>query len=49
MKNVFYIFSFKAKRRKLQDVVLDIQGVFEMRAEILITSYWFHIELGKNI
>jgi hypothetical protein len=27
----------------------DIQGVFEMRAEILITSYWLHLELGKNI
>jgi hypothetical protein len=26
-----------------------IQGVFEMRAQILITNYWLHIELGKNI
>jgi hypothetical protein len=26
-----------------------LQGVFEMRAEILITSYWLHVELGKNI
>jgi hypothetical protein len=26
-----------------------IQGVFEMRADILITSHWLHIELGKNI
>jgi hypothetical protein len=26
-----------------------IQGVFEMRAEILTTSYWLHVELGKNI
>jgi hypothetical protein len=26
-----------------------IQGVFEMRAQILITSYWLHVELGKNI
>jgi hypothetical protein len=25
-----------------------IQGVFEMRAQILITSYWLHGELGKN-
>jgi hypothetical protein len=23
-----------------------IQGVFEMPAEILITSYWLHVELG---
>jgi hypothetical protein len=28
---------------------LPIQGVFEMRAEILITSYWLRVELGKNI
>jgi hypothetical protein len=27
----------------------SIQGVFEMRAQILITSYWLHVELGKNI
>jgi hypothetical protein len=26
-----------------------IQGVFEIRAQILITSYWLHVELGKNI
>jgi hypothetical protein len=26
-----------------------IQGVFESCAEILITSYWLHVELGKNI
>jgi hypothetical protein len=26
-----------------------IQGVFEMSAEILITSYWLHVEFGKNI
>jgi hypothetical protein len=28
---------------------LPIQGVFEMRAEILITSHWPRAELGKNI
>jgi hypothetical protein len=28
---------------------LGIQGVFESCAEILTTSYWFHVELGKNI
>jgi hypothetical protein len=27
----------------------DIQGVIEMREEILTTSYWLHVELGKNI
>jgi hypothetical protein len=26
-----------------------IQSVFEMRAQILTTSYWLHVELGKNI
>jgi hypothetical protein len=24
-----------------------IQGVFEMRAQILTTSYWLHVERGK--
>jgi hypothetical protein len=26
-----------------------IQGVTEMYGKILTTSYWFHVELGKNI
>jgi hypothetical protein len=26
-----------------------IQGDFESCADILITSYWLHVELGKNI
>jgi hypothetical protein len=30
-------------------IFVDIQGVFEMRAEILTTIYWLHVELGKNI
>jgi hypothetical protein len=25
----------------------NIQGVFESCADILITSYWLHVELGK--
>jgi hypothetical protein len=25
-----------------------VQGVFEMRAQTLTTSYWPHAELGKN-
>jgi hypothetical protein len=29
--------------------VFNIQGISEMRAEILTTSYWLHVELGKNI
>jgi hypothetical protein len=28
---------------------LDLQGDFESCADILITSYWLHVELGKNI
>jgi hypothetical protein len=28
---------------------LIIQGVLEVRAQILTTSYWLHVELGKNI
>jgi hypothetical protein len=28
---------------------LKIQGVFEMRAQILTTSYWLHVELRKHI
>jgi hypothetical protein len=26
-----------------------IQGDFKSCADILITSYWLHVELGKNI
>jgi hypothetical protein len=40
----------------LEDVHLEgkayfskIQGVIEMRDQILTTSYWLHVELGKNI
>jgi hypothetical protein len=29
-------------------VHICIQGVFEIRAQILITSYWLHVELGKK-
>jgi hypothetical protein len=27
----------------------NIQGDFESCADILITSYWLHAELGKNV
>jgi hypothetical protein len=27
----------------------SIQGDFESCADILITSYWLHVELGKNV
>jgi hypothetical protein len=43
----------KSKSSKLgtrnTEVYLFVQGVFEIRAEILTTSYWLHVELGKNI
>jgi hypothetical protein len=29
--------------------LICIQGVFESCAEILTTSYWLHVEFGKNI
>jgi hypothetical protein len=32
-----------------QDIQPDIQDVFESCAEILTTSYWLYVELGKNI
>jgi hypothetical protein len=32
-----------------QDIQPDIQAVFESCAEILTTSYWLYVELGKNI
>jgi hypothetical protein len=35
-------------RNMLQNGKNLIQGVFEMRAQILITSYWLHVELGKK-
>jgi hypothetical protein len=28
---------------------INIQGVIEMLDQILTTSYWLHVELGKNI
>jgi hypothetical protein len=34
-------------REQLQD--LHYTRVLEMRAQILTTSYWLHVELGKNI
>jgi hypothetical protein len=30
-------------------MIKGIQGDFESCADILITSYWLHAELGKNI
>jgi hypothetical protein len=33
----------------LSSLVFEIQGDFESCADILITSYWLHVELGKNV
>jgi hypothetical protein len=31
------------------EVARTIQGDFESCADILMTSYWLHVELGKNV
>jgi hypothetical protein len=41
LKTKYYICHF--------NLSLNIQGVIEMRAQILTTNYWLHVELGKNI
>jgi hypothetical protein len=28
-------------------MIIKIQGVFEMRVQILTMSYWLHVELGN--
>jgi hypothetical protein len=35
--------------KRMENYSQNIQVVFEMRAQILIMSYWLHVELGKNI
>jgi hypothetical protein len=37
------------KRTNSQIVRAFIQGVIESCTDILTTSYWVHVELGKNI
>jgi hypothetical protein len=46
----FYRLLFE-KRNFSQKSKFDtyIQGDFESCADILITSYWLHVELGKNV
>jgi hypothetical protein len=47
---VIYRVTWRFKIRKNNNEVTKyIQGVFESCAEILITSCWLHVELGKNI
>jgi hypothetical protein len=38
-----------AKAHKTIFAPNNTQGDFESCADILITSYWLHVELGKNI
>jgi hypothetical protein len=42
----FLIENCQWKRQKSISTI--IQGVIEMRDQILTTNYWFHVELGKN-
>jgi hypothetical protein len=35
--------------QKFMPKIKYIQGDFESCADILITSYWLHVQLGKNI
>jgi hypothetical protein len=41
--------NFSSSNLSIKEILEIIQGVFEMRALILTTSYWLHVELGKNI
>jgi hypothetical protein len=34
---------------KLVKDIMYLQGIIESCADILTTSYWLHVELGKNI
>jgi hypothetical protein len=39
----------QAFQRHLYIINMYIQGVIESCTDILTTSYWLHVELGKNI
>jgi hypothetical protein len=38
-----------ADMRPMISAEWSIQGDFESCADILVTSYWLHVKLGKNI
>jgi hypothetical protein len=42
-------FFFSSEFFKSVSQSIYLQGVFEMRVQILTTSYWLHVELGKNM
>jgi hypothetical protein len=48
---MIYFAKIKNITSKIQHVFwkVALQGDFESCADILITSYWLHVELGKNI
>jgi hypothetical protein len=48
-KGIFSEFRRSNRVMKFMLYQMHIQGVFESCAEILSTSYWLHVELGKNI
>jgi hypothetical protein len=48
-KGIFSQFRRSNRVMKFMLYQMHIQGVFESCAEILSTSYWLHVELGKNI
>jgi hypothetical protein len=39
----------KIKEKMRLVIIVDIQDVIESCTDILTTSYWLHVELGKNI
>jgi hypothetical protein len=45
-RKIDYIHNYTYLLRYLKDI---IQGVIESCTDILTTSYWLHVELGKNI
>jgi hypothetical protein len=47
--NLFNFFFYDKQLITVDSKNYIIQGVFESCAEILTTSYWLHVELGKNI
>jgi hypothetical protein len=43
------MYKFKLNSNSFGSILTFIQGVIEIHGIILATSYWFHVELGKNI
>jgi hypothetical protein len=46
---IFFVFLFSKTQFFVDIFKSDIQGDFESCADILITSYWFYVEHGKNV